>query len=695
MFPTIVVATNRCLNRRSKKDAGPGWEVVVPARRTLTGKRITRKDIRRVTRKQRRRLGASSSSSSRSSNQANKKGEKNTTNAHDQKQSSTDQKQSRTEPCENSDRHRVKPPPGRRRAKVRKRVVLARVPRVPCAPKADNAMGGSESDKVGHVKKDKKHDRKHTHGEKRNHERRIKAVRPRSKNKNKSDISHAMTGKKSQRRKSEKDSSTTPVQKKGESNDLNIPQGPHEHTRVELETFTKQRLSELRQQQLEVGAMHCRIVELETEAAGMTARHLIHQRRELQKQIEEMRDKAHKIESGDEINDFCRDAARFFYTFDRLKHDEKNVAQGTTKDECALKRDEEDDVEEGTLDYLHLDEEGLAQSDVINFDGDGKNDEKVCQKRETVGEEKEEEEEDTDILRPEGTLITADEQITREQVPALVMPNHIQDMIRERQRQVTKPDLRVMTRGRGSSTVCADSFLAKFGSVHKPLCTLSDEQCSMCGTGQLVLDVIADVLVCENCRHEQTSSQSSDRNVGYNNAKSIHYSACRYRRITHFVAHLDRFCGCVGSSKLTPKLLSKVMQWMRTHNVKRVKVSNVEDALKDMGFNKLTNHKVVITARITGIKPPRFAPDERYQMIEMFLASEHAFAFLRRTGQLEGRLNYLNYTYTMYKFVEIMSWGHRFLKYFRLLRGKENLAKQDRYWRKVCKIVGLPFIRSV
>ena len=717
MFAPVVTG------RRSKKDAGLEWDVVVPARRTLTGKRITRKDVRRVTRRhERKRKRKGKNHAPCSSNPENTNREKNAAVTRD---GEGQENEPTVSPAATATLHKdtcdkalpdgfcVKPP-GRRRAKARKRLAR-RVSRAGTDTHTDNTGGDTGGNTMGTLlvnklgrEKKKKRDDQHAqmHAGKPKRKRRIKAVRPRSKNK--SNIAQAMTGKKNRKRKCGKDDATPA--RKTNLKDLNVPQGPHEHTRVELETFTKQRLSELRQEQLEVGALHCRITEMEAEAAGMTARHLIHQRRELQKQIEEMRDRAHKIESGDEINDFCRDAARFFYTFDRLQQEEKDVVQekkereekeerekegGTEKEVAGSDSRESNDAEMENSEYMSLDDEGLAQRDAIvfddvSFDGDGKHDSK-----ERKAENGKEAEEDTDILRPEGTVITEEERITREQVPALVMPDHIQDMIQERQRQVAKPDLRVMTRGRGSSTVCADSFLEKFGSVHKPLCTLSDEQCSMCGTGQLVLDVVADVLVCENCRHEQTSNQSSDRNVGYNNAKSMHYSACRYRRITHFVAHLDRLCGCVGSSKLTPKLLSKVMQWLRSHNVERVKISDVEDALKDMGYNKLTNHKVVITARITGIKPPRFTPDERYQMIEMFLASEPAFAFLRRTGQLEGRLNYLNYTYTMYKFVEVMSWGHRFLKYFRLLRGKENLAKQDRYWRKVCKIVGLPFIRSV
>jgi RNA-binding protein YhbY len=287
-----------------------------------------------------------------------------------------------------------------------------------------------------------------------------------------------------------------------------------------------------------------------------------------------------------------------------------------------------------------------------------------------------------------------EECVTRDQVPVLVMPDSIQDMAQQRQRQVTKPVVRVLAQGKTSTLSVIDAFLEKHGTVPKPLCTISDDVCSACNTGHLVLDVVTDMLVCEHCRNEQECTQASDRSAGYGGAQAPHYSACRYNRISHYSTHLDRVSGCVGSDKITPKLLVRVMQRLKDNGVVHVNVGHVERALKDLDLNKLCSHKVVITARITGLPPPAFSPPERCMLLEMFIHINAAFIKLRRANQLEGRLNYLSYPYTIYKCVEMLTWGQKYMLYFNLLRCEDNLAKQDRCWEKICAEVGLPFIRS-
>ena len=292
-----------------------------------------------------------------------------------------------------------------------------------------------------------------------------------------------------------------------------------------------------------------------------------------------------------------------------------------------------------------------------------------------------------------GEVLSMEESVTRDQVPVLVMADSIDDMAQQRQREVTKPVVRVLTHGRASMSTVVDVFLEKHGTVPKPLCTISDETCSVCSTGRLVLDVTTDMLVCEHCRNEQECTQASDRSAGYSGAQAMHYSACRYNRQTHYATHLDRACGCVGSDKITPKLLNRVMQRMLDDGVTQVNVRHVERALKALDLSKLCSHKVVITARITGIPPPAFSPPERCMLLEMFIHINAAFIKLRRANQLEGRLNYLSYPYTIFKCVEMLTWGQKYLLYFNVLRCEDNRAKQDRCWEKICTEVGLPFIR--
>ena len=556
--------------------------------------------------------------------------------------------------------------------------------------------------------------------------------------------------------------------------------GPRAYTREELETFTREQLRALKKEQQQVQTLHAEILALQERAAGMTARHMIHARRDVERQARLLREKSEEIESGKHINDFCREAAAFFYTFDRLRHAELGATQteiptptGSARDSArdgAGDGDVANEVAGGvgsvdgtgtgsgigsgvgggigvgsardvarssavgnnkahgnevdgigasmiagvpsTIHTFRLAENGLVQTVGCHMmNNHHESDQGSAQhadrrdasaprvpvlettKRRCTSVATFQKQAAARRMCPrEG--VSAEELITREQVPMLVVPDTLDDMLHERQRQIARPEFRMLAGGKSSSCFVADEFLEKHGVVEKPLCVVSDETCAVCGIGKLALDTESDVLVCEHCRSEQASTHANDRSAGYGSVQTFHFSTCRYRRTAHFTVHLDRFSGCVGSSKITNKVVFKIMQGLAAKGVVEVDVGKVEEVLKQLGLNKLVNHKVVITAIITGIRPPSFSPEERHQLIDMFIETDGAFLHLKRTGQLEDRLNALNYTCMIFKFCQLLAWGHKYLTYFRLLRGPDKLAKQDRLWKKICQHLGFQYIKS-
>ena len=647
---------------RRKKDKRA---TVIPARRTLNGKRISSKDIRRITE------GVEKGEEKKVNSKKRKTGKNSNKKTCDSDCSQRCKRLKTEETCKKK----------RKTEKKNKEVDSGLI---------KSSINSTEISNMGaiEVPKDKKRRR-----------RRAKAktcddymVKPQTKS-----LNQLLTpGKKGRDKcrnrtspgfKKPKTSAKKTSKNMSKSQQLRLEdQGPKDYSREDLEAFMRKRLLQLKKEQVEVGALHCRIAEMEKEAGKMNARHLIHKRRAMQKEIDAMREKTERIESGIEISEFCREAASFFYSFDQAAEKESDDDENKVKDNIT------NNDEVGFSPMMQLAEDGL-QEDMDHDCSETKGD--IESKDDDSGVLSLEQEFEDGVLRDEYTEFGEEESVTREQVPVLVMPHNLQDMISERQRHVTKADMRVLTSGKASANVIADNFLEKYGMVSKPLCTINDETCIQCSGSKLVYDAVSDTLVCSTCRAEQTSTQNSEKNIGYNNSQNMHFSTCRYQRITHFMTCVDRFCGWVGSSKITNKLLLKVMNWLIDKGIEKIKVSDTEAALKDLGLSKLTIHKTVITARITGIQPPRFTPDQRHQLIEMFIAVEAAFSKLRRENKLEGRLNFLNVNYTLYKFVELLDWGQKFLKFFKLLRGKENLARQDTYWAKVCKVVDFPFIRSV
>lgn len=265
-----------------------------------------------------------------------------------------------------------------------------------------------------------------------------------------------------------------------------------------------------------------------------------------------------------------------------------------------------------------------------------------------------------------------------------------------RRRHVAKPEMRTITGGRLSSIVAADAFLEMYDGGAKPLCLQSDEECNICG-GTLAVDVQADVMVCEVCRNEQMASLLSYRNVGVGAPEYISLSTSRYRRIVHFISHIQRFEGCVGSEKITDELIRVVMTWLEEQGVppERVTKAKVERALRKTGHSDMVVFRTVITRIITGKTPPRFTPDQRAQLISMFMLISNSFQAIMDRGEFPHRINFLSYQFVLAKMLGLLSWGGEFQNHFRLLKGKDNLSKQDSFWRAICAEAGLKYISSV
>ena len=165
----------------------------------------------------------------------------------------------------------------------------------------------------------------------------------------------------------------------------------------------------------------------------------------------------------------------------------------------------------------------------------------------------------------------------------------------------------------------------------------------------------------------------------------------------HFRSHLDRYSGSVGSEKITDALIDEVITWLQAKGVplKKVTTARVEEALKKTGHSKMANHRTVVTSAITGKEAPFFTPDQRSQLMSMFDVVSRAYDVVKATKFLD-RVNFISYQYCLYQQLQLLSWAteeHR--RSFRLLKGRDNLARQDVIWKAICEEAGLKFMSSV
>lgn len=115
----------------------------------------------------------------------------------------------------------------------------------------------------------------------------------------------------------------------------------------------------------------------------------------------------------------------------------------------------------------------------------------------------------------------------------------------------------------------------------------------------------------------------------------------------------------------------------------------MREILKSLKINKY-EHIPYIINRITGIPNPHFTPELEEQLRNMF--KETQVPYLKHAPV--NRKNFLSYSYTLYKLLQILG-EHHYLKFFPLLKSRDKLHQQEQIWQKICEDLGWTFYRSI
>jgi len=90
------------------------------------------------------------------------------------------------------------------------------------------------------------------------------------------------------------------------------------------------------------------------------------------------------------------------------------------------------------------------------------------------------------------------------------------------------------------------------------------------------------------------------------------------------------------------------------------------------------------------VPAPKLPPELENRLKAMFVEIQKPFD--RHCPP--DRKNFLSYSYTLYKFCELLG-EDEYLQYFQLLKCSKKLYNQDQIWKKICKELRWEFIPSV
>ena len=114
-----------------------------------------------------------------------------------------------------------------------------------------------------------------------------------------------------------------------------------------------------------------------------------------------------------------------------------------------------------------------------------------------------------------------------------------------------------------------------------------------------------------------------------------------------------------------------------------------KDILKKLGYNKYYEHIPFIKDKL-GIRPPLMSQELEDKLCNLFLEIQKPYA----KHCPDGRVNFLNYYYVLYKMCELLG-EKRFLPFFPMLKDPVKRIEQDDIWKKICRELRWDFIPTI
>ncbi len=147
------------------------------------------------------------------------------------------------------------------------------------------------------------------------------------------------------------------------------------------------------------------------------------------------------------------------------------------------------------------------------------------------------------------------------------------------------------------------------------------------------------------------------------------------------------------STEIPDEVYEKILLEIKKERIVKLETlttKKIRQYLKKIKMNKYYDHSAHILYHINGIQPPNMSKDLEEKLRMMFKEIQGPFMEICP----KTRKNFLNYSYVLHKFVELLGLDH-YKVYFPLLKDREKLHQTDMIWKKICDILQWHFIKSI
>lgn len=209
-----------------------------------------------------------------------------------------------------------------------------------------------------------------------------------------------------------------------------------------------------------------------------------------------------------------------------------------------------------------------------------------------------------------------------------------------------------------------------------------------CG-GEKILSQNDSYLVCIKCGLSETILLNSEKpNYKEPTQDSGTYA---YKRINHLTEILSQL-QAKESTDIPPKVFENILRELKKRKIDKndLDIFRLRRILKKLNYRKYYEHVPHILQIINGKEPPNFNRRDEQRIKKMFKQIQKPFTLYCP----EDRKNFLNYSYVLHKFCELLELDD-YVAYFPLLKNNTKLIQHDKIWKQICKYMRWEFLKSL
>jgi len=165
-------------------------------------------------------------------------------------------------------------------------------------------------------------------------------------------------------------------------------------------------------------------------------------------------------------------------------------------------------------------------------------------------------------------------------------------------------------------------------------------------------------------------------------AKPVTIGANQYQKFKYCTVYINKF-----QMKRIPDINDEILE-----NIKRELTGYrpnptlLRRTLKKLGYSRLYYDIPFLLNKLQGKVPPHISPEHEDHMRQMFNDIDSIWLQIKNTK----RRSFINYSYCLYKILELLGDYDEFLDYFKISR--TNIERLDRLWLAICNHLNWEFI---